>query len=184
VMSRLRNNPGLDVNWADDEHQMSVLHIASYNHHTAVVKLLLAHPHINVNQQDTYGRTPFSLACAGGHVSVIQLLLNDPRVDVTLSNNYEPTPLWHACYHGKLEIVESLIASCKDLGDFDTKKWQWWDGGDYNAIEVAGINDKGEIVSLLERFMANPTQTRHDVRVKLGVLDELAAEVFALTIFL
>jgi len=32
--------------------------------------------------------------------------------------------------------------------------------------------------------MANPTQTRHEVRVKLGVLDELAAEVFALTVFL
>jgi len=43
-------------------------------------------------------------------------------------------------------------------------------------------------VSLLERFMANPTQTRHEIRVKLGVklgvLDEQAAEVFALILFL
>jgi len=37
---------------------------------------------------------------------------------------------------------------------------------------------------LLERFMANPTQTRHELRVKLGVLDTLAAEIFALTVFL
>jgi len=39
-------------------------------------------------------------------------------------------------------------------------------------------------VSLLERFLANPVQTRHELRVMLGMLDELAAEVFALTVFL
>ena len=39
-------------------------------------------------------------------------------------------------------------------------------------------------MSLLERFTANPALTRHELRVKLGVLDELAAEVFALTVFL
>jgi len=32
--------------------------------------------------------------------------------------------------------------------------------------------------------MTNPTRIRHEVRVKLGVLDKLAAEVFALTVFL
>ena len=32
--------------------------------------------------------------------------------------------------------------------------------------------------------MTNPTQTRHELRVKLGVLDELAVEVFALIVFL
>ena len=32
--------------------------------------------------------------------------------------------------------------------------------------------------------MANPVLTRYELRVKLGVLDALAAEVFALTIFL
>ena len=37
---------------------------------------------------------------------------------------------------------------------------------------------------VLERFIANPAQTRHELRVKLGVLDEMAAEVFALTVFL
>jgi len=39
-------------------------------------------------------------------------------------------------------------------------------------------------MSLLERFTDNPTQTRYEIRVKLGVLDELAAEVFALIVFL
>ena len=39
-------------------------------------------------------------------------------------------------------------------------------------------------MSLLERFIANPAQIRHEVRAKLGMLDGLAAEVFALTAFL
>ena len=37
---------------------------------------------------------------------------------------------------------------------------------------------------MLERFIDNLTLTRHEIRVKLGMLDELAAEVFALTVFL
>jgi len=44
--------------------------------------------------------------------------------------------------------------------------------------------EKTEIVAVLERFMANPAQTRHEVLVKLGVLDKLAAEVYATTVFL
>ena len=52
------------------------------------------------------------------------------------------------------------------------------------ALEIASERNKTEVVSLLERFIANPAQTRHELRVKLGMLDELAAEVFALTVFL
>jgi len=39
-------------------------------------------------------------------------------------------------------------------------------------------------VALLKRFFSNSGLTRYEVRVKLGVLDELAAEVFALIVFL
>jgi len=39
-------------------------------------------------------------------------------------------------------------------------------------------------VSVLERFIANQVQTRHELRERLGGLDALAAEVFALTVFL
>jgi len=59
-----------------------------------------------------------------------------------------------------------------------------WDGEDYTALEIAREEKETEAVSELERFLANPAQTRHELRVKLGVLDELAAEVFALTVFL
>jgi len=44
--------------------------------------------------------------------------------------------------------------------------------------------ERDQVVALLERFRANPSQTRHALRVKLGVLDEMAAKIFALTVFL
>jgi len=36
---------------------------------------------------------------------------------------------------------------------------------------------------LLERFITSPVQTRHELRVKLGLLDEVAAEVYAMNFF-
>ena len=54
----------------------------------------------------------------------------------------------------------------------------------YAAIEIARKFESTEVVSLLERFIADPALTRHELRVKLGMLDALAAEVFALTVFL
>ena len=54
---------------------------------------------------------------------------------------------------------------------------------EYTALEIAREGNQTEAAAVLERFMSNPGQTRHELRVKLGVLDELAAEVFALTVF-
>jgi len=78
-------------------------------------------------------------------------------------------------------VIEWLLASGRDLGDLNKK-------GHYlnfqcSAIDVASKENDTIVVSLLERFIADPAQTRHALRGKLGVLDELAAEVFALTIF-
>jgi len=39
------------------------------------------------------------------------------------------------------------------------------------------------VASLLERFESDATQTRHGVRVELGWYDEVAAEMFALVVF-
>jgi len=155
---------------------------SSINGHVEVVKLLLAHPNINVNLKDKSGRTPFSYGCECDNVSVVEVLLKDPRVDVTLEDDDGRTPLWWASFYGKHEEIEWLIASGRDLGDIE-RKVGWWYGKVYTALEIAERN-KTKVVSLLERFLTNPAQIRHELRVKLGVLDELAAEAFALTVFL
>ena len=166
VSSLLRDHPEINVNFAANT-EWTPLHASSFHDHVEVVKLLLAHPNINVNVKSTSGLTPLSLCCESGHVGVVRLLLKDPRVDVTSDDNNGCTPLWHASYWGNHEIIESLIASGRDLGDVKSKKVSVA-GKDYTALEIARESQKIEVVALLERFMANPTQTRHEVRVKLG----------------
>ena len=177
VSSLLNDHPEINVNWID-EIQYTALHIASLEGHDEVVKLLLAHPDINVNVKDDVAQTPLSKGCEEGKVSVVRMLLKDPRVDVTLDDRLNRTPLWWASDGGRDDVIEWLIASGRDLGDFQNKKGG---GRMCTALQAAPTR---EVVSLLERFIANPTLTRHEVRVNLGVLEEVAAEVFALTVFL
>ena len=117
-----------------------------------------------------------------GYVSVVRLL-KDPRVNVTLEDNNGRTPLWWASCYGHHEVIERLVASGKDLGDIKNKKGKVWVGKDSTALEIAR-EKRHEVVNLLERFEETPALTRHELRVNLGMLDALAAEVFALTVFL
>ena len=180
----LSDHPEINVNWTDSE-QWTALHTASLNGQAEVVKLLLAHPNINVNLKSSSGQTPLSYGCQCGQVSVVGVLLKDPRVDVTLDDNSERSPLWQASFKGKHEVIEWLIASGRDLGDVKNKKGRnWRDGKYYTAVEIARLYGSTKVVYLLENFISDPLQTRHKLRVKLGMLDELAAEVFALIIFI
>jgi len=52
-----------------------------------------------------------------------------------------------------------------------------------DAIGAAKKNGMTEVVTLLERFKSDAAKTRHVMRLELGLLDELAAEVFALVVF-
>jgi hypothetical protein len=54
----------------------------------------------------------------------------------------------------------------------------------YSAIEIARERNQEDIVLLLQRFMRNPSQTRHEICGELGFTDALAADLFALTVLL
>ena len=105
-----------------------LLHTASSNGHVEVVKLLLAHPNINVNVENWKGQTPFSKGCWNGQVSVVEVLLKDPRVDITLDDKKGCTPLWWASRSGHLEVVEWFIAVAEIWETSKTRKghigWQ------------------------------------------------------------
>ena len=78
-------------------------------------------------------------------------------------------------------MIERLIASGRD---FDVNQKVSYGSEDYSTLEIARKEDKIEVVLVLERFIANPNQTRQELRVKLGLLDALAAEFFAVIVFL
>ena len=185
ALQLLRDNPGLNVNWADDVHQMTALRIAAFRNLADIVKALLAHPHINVNQKDKYEDTPFLIGCQDGSMSVVRVLLKDPRVNVTLENGFGCTPLWLAAQRRRNEVVEWLIASGRDLGDIANQTGKRSLRGEKcTTLEIAKQAGNPKIVSVLERFVINPTQTCYELRVKLGFSDALAIEVFVLIVFL
>jgi hypothetical protein len=144
--------------------------------------VLLAHPQINVNQKSNSGSAPFLIGCWYGEVEVVKILLRDSRVDINMADNDGCTPLWYASCNGRAEMIKWMIALRGDELDLE-KKGEYPDGNEYTAIEVAREKNRTEVVALLERFMANPIQTRHEICIELGLADKDAAELFALIVF-
>ena len=151
----MKDNPSLNVNRRESWSSSTALHRACDWGRKGVVKLLLAHPDIDVNVKNKAGETPLSLGCESGKVSVVQLLLKDPRVDVASVDKNDCTPLWTASYCGRLKVVEWLIASGRDLGDVN-KKGKYHGGNRCTALQIARKMRNTEIEALLARFTAIP----------------------------
>jgi len=62
-----------------------------------------------------------------------------------------------------------------DLGE--PGQWQT------DAIGEAKERGMTEVATLLERFQENQVETRYQVRLELGLVDEMAAEMFAMVVF-
>ena len=159
------------------------LHSSCYNNHPEAVQLLLSHPSIDVNTSDVLGSSTFLLGCSNNNLSSSRVLLLDHRVDTTLVDYRDCSPLWWASHNGHLEVIERFIASGRDLGDLELKGRDFLDN-EFSVREIATSFGKTEVLALLERFIADPSRTRFEVRMKLGLQDEMAAELFAATVFL
>ena len=77
-----------------------------------MVKELLAHPQINVNQARTkYGDSPLLIASELGHVEVVKELLAHPQINVNQARTTDgATPLFTASQEGYVEVVKELLA--------------------------------------------------------------------------
>jgi len=105
-------------------------------------------------------------------------MLKDSRVKVNEPTENGSTPLRGAAYYGDIDTIKWWIASGREM---DLGK-----PGDVGRTDAIGEGKKiryAELVTLLERFKSDPTQTRQATRVELGWYDELAAERFALVVF-
>jgi len=181
----LRIHPAINVNWSNGFWKgpggpSSALHRACWNGHDAIVSLLLAHPAINVNLKDTHGFSPFMIAARCGALPCVRLLLLDPRVRPNEPGGNGYTPLIYSVFYVQYDVIRWWIASGREMdlgkpGDEKTDAIR-------AAVGLPGAR-KTEMVTLLERFRGDPVETRRDVRVELGCEDDLAAEIFALVIF-
>jgi len=110
-------------------------------------------------------------------IPCVRLLLKDSRVLVNEPTAFGNTPLYWATYNVHLDIIRWWIASGRelDLGE----------PGNYKTDAIMKAKDvaETEVVALLERFKENPVETRHQVRLELGLVNEQAAEIFAMVVF-
>ena len=182
VRKILTDNPTFDVNERLNGNGWTVLHYACHYGQHEIVSLLLGYPDINVNQKTTYGSTPFNLGCYNGKVEAVKILLKDLRVDISMPDLLKWTPLTSASYRGKLQVIKWMIASGRELTNFDLKG-ELFDEK-FTAIEGAKRWGHTVVVSLLENLVAYPVQTRHEIRSHLGLAHALAAELFSTVVFL
>ncbi|MBY0405357.1 MAG: ankyrin repeat domain-containing protein, partial [Cyanobacteria bacterium] len=71
---------------------------------------------LNINQPDSKGRTPLTLAARGGHFEFVKTLLElNAKVNLQESGVEKDTALTLAAGRGDIEIVEALIEAKADL---------------------------------------------------------------------
>jgi len=177
VVEVIRQRPDFNVNMEQDGIGTTLLHLACENRlRSPMIPLLLAFPDIDVNLKTRYGCTPFYFACFG-QTSCVREMLKDSRVNLNVPDKNRHPPLWYAAYYGHLDVIKWCIASGREMdlgkpGD-----------GDTDTIGVAKTYRNSDMATLLERFKSDAAQTRHAMRVELGWYEKLAAEMFALVVF-
>ena len=80
VVDLLLSQPGVNVNWVNNNDGWTALHYAWYYNNVEGLKMLLAHPSMNShNVKNRDGRTPLMVAINSGYTSYIKELLKNER---------------------------------------------------------------------------------------------------------
>lgn len=94
-----------DVN-VKDIRGATPLHRAASKGNTAIVRLLLEHPDINIDLKDIYGNSPLHLACEEDRVEESKLLVKH-GADINVPNKESKTPLDY-CSFSLAKILKNL----------------------------------------------------------------------------
>ena len=90
-----------DLNRSDRDGRTG-LHLACDAGHTEVIRILLAHPGIDISCKTRRGETPLLTAVANGNIHVVNLLLQHPAILTTDS-------FFAACHPHRLDILRTLL---------------------------------------------------------------------------
>jgi ankyrin repeat protein len=111
------------------------------------VRLLAAHPKVNVNLASSRGGIALIEAAKSGSLEIVEILLTHPDIDINLADSSGYTPLITAAVSGRTEVILSLLRYSEvDLGVKDR--------AGITAMEYARRYRYGEIVDILEEEMS------------------------------
>ena len=159
---------GANVNEQDS--RQTALHFACGNNYTEFVQILLEQNNINVNLQDDYGWSPFSIACENNRYESVLIMLQDPRVDINMADDYGISPLMNACYFGRAKTIQLLLSFGRkiDIYQESTEDYDDIESGS-TALDVAKQENKTDIVQLLQQYQNNPKETQQTTRNELNL---------------
>eukprot|EP00298_Acanthocystis_sp_HF-20_P004305 c14644_g1_i1.p1 GENE.c14644_g1_i1~~c14644_g1_i1.p1 ORF type:complete len:252 (-),score=93.86 c14644_g1_i1:148-903(-) len=94
----------------DETTRNTLLHIACREGQLEIVKLISVQRHVDLNQRNISGETPFFCACMNQRLDVMNYLCQNPKVDINSPNTSRCTPLCLACCNSKyIDVVKILL---------------------------------------------------------------------------
>ncbi|CAG9975000.1 unnamed protein product [Clonostachys byssicola] len=157
---------------ANEYHEgQTPLVMAVQNRRIDMVRVLLEHPNIDVNQTGTCepyhdevhirtaestswsytptlvlgnrpGPTPLFIACRKGYLEIVSLLIQHPRINLKMSDDRSRTAFWWAAWGGNPEVFTLLLKHCRE--HINTPDFEGW-----TALHVAVNWGHGAIVDML-----------------------------------
>jgi len=175
------NGIPLDINARLSKKRHTLLHFMSRHNIVDMAQAIIEYPGTDVNVTDSQNRTPLLIACRETNSEIIQLLAKDKRTDFQKCDKQGRTPLWTLARYGREDLIIYLIASGKPLNPMQEGACEI--EGSHDALHIAAAWGRRESTGLIYMLCNYPVLTTHNVRVKLGCKEQLAADLFSVVVF-
>lgn len=146
IMNLILQQPGIDVNYDRKNPVAGALHAACYYGNPAAMTLLSSVRGLNVNIQDTEGKTAAHYAVTKGHTDCLEVLAQIQGVDFNIKNNDGETVLLCAYSQGRKDLVKVLLA-------YPGVNVKTRDKEGMALIDLARKNEDAEILKLIPGTM-------------------------------
>lgn len=153
---------GQNVNLANRRGR-SALMMATYNHHTPLIQLLIESGS-DVNQQDDMKNSPYLYAAAEDYIDVLALM--EGQIDETVTNRYGSTALILACESGSIDSVRWILEHTNtDVDAINQLGWTallvailFGDGSKKYIAIIAALVEAGANINISDKDGVTPLE--------------------------